>query len=211
MNAHYERPAMLSLFPALVGKQVLDVGCGAGWYSDYLLSLGAQVTAFDLNQDFVQHTQSRVGQRATVLQADLAQPLDFAQTSSFDLVLCPLVLHYLKDWQAAFAELHRVLKPQGILLFSTHHPFSDWQTFQTEDYFSVDLLEDEWDIGKVQFYRRPLTQISQDLQAAGFLIDRILEPQPTESFRQARPDWYERLMKSPWFLLIRAKKSGSGL
>lgn len=71
----------------------------------------------------------------------------------------------------------------------------------------MDLLEDEWDIGKVQFYRRPLTQINQDLQEAGFLIDRILEPQPTESFRQVRPDWYERLMKPPWSLLIRPKKS----
>ena len=206
-NAYYERPAVLSLLPPLANTSVLDAGCGSGWYTEYLLAQGATVTAFDFNADFVALTQSRTGSRARVLQADLAAPLDFAADGKLDLVICPLVMHYLKDWQPVFREFCRVLKPGGLLVFSTHHPFMDWTYFKTEDYYAVDLLEDEWDIGKICFYRRPLAAMSRDLAAAGFAIERLLEPQPTEDFQRVDPKAYERQMKKPQFLVIRAKKN----
>jgi SAM-dependent methyltransferase len=205
-NAHYERPAVLSVLPSLKNAKVLDAGCGSGWYAEYLLNQGAVVVAFDFNVDFVNLTRSRVGERAQVLQADLAEPLGFAKDDEFDLVVCPLVMHYLKDWQPALSEFHRVLKPQGVLVFSTHHPFQDWKFFNKEDYFAVELLEDEWDIGKVTFYRRPLTAMSRDLEATGFVIERILEPQPTEDFKRLNPKKYDHHMKNPNFLIVRARK-----
>ena len=205
----YDRPALLSLLPEVSQKNVLDVGCGPGWYSEYLLNEGAIVTAFDFNETFLKRTRERVGNRARVVRANLAEPLAFAKNSEFDLVVCPLVLHYIKAWQPVFQEFHRILKPQGILVFSTHHPFTDWQEFDVEDYFAIALLEDEWDVGKVMFYRRPLTAISEDLAAAGFAIDRILEPQPLESMRAVDREWFERLMKNPLRLMVRAcKKTG---
>ena len=205
-NAFYERPAVLSLLPPLAHARVLDVGCGSGWYAEYLLGRGAMVTSFDLNVEFVSLTRARVGESARVLQADLAAPLDFAVDGEFDAVVCPLVMHYLKDWQTALREFRRVLRPDGVLVFSTHHPFMDWKLFNTEDYFAVELLEDEWEVGKVRFYRRPLTAISQALEDAGFYIERLLEPQPTEDFRRVHPEGYERLKKNPWFLVVRARK-----
>jgi SAM-dependent methyltransferase len=205
-NAYYERPAVLSLLPPLAKAKVLDAGCGSGWYAEYLLAQGATVTTFDFDADFVALTQSRVGNRARVLQADLAAPLHFAGDGEFDLVVCPLVMHYLKDWQPVFREFYRVLKPEGMLVFSTHHPFMDWTYFKREDYYAVELLEDEWDIGKMRFYRRPIAVMSEDLEATGFIIERLLEPQPTEDFQRADPKTYERQMKKPQFLVIRAMK-----
>ncbi len=205
-NAFYERPAVLSLLPPLAGTRVLDAGCGSGWYDEYLLSRGATVTAFDLNPDLVATTESRVGGRARVLQADLARPLNFVGTGEYDLVICSLVMHYLQDWGPALGEFERVLNPRGMLVFSTHHPFMDWKLFDRSDYFAVELLEDQWDIGPVSFYRRPLTDISEALDAAGFTIDRLLEPKPTDDFKQAQPEEYEKLMRNPWFLCVRARK-----
>jgi len=206
-NAHYERPALISLLPPLDGANVLDVGCGPGWYADYLAGHGADVTAFDFNAEFVALTKARVGNRAKVVQADLAEPLGFAADHEFDIAVCPLVLHYLRDWRPTLRELNRVLKPNGALIFSTHHPFMDWQLFKTESYFAIELLEDEWeDIGRVAYYRRPLMAITEDLHSAGFWIERLLEPQPTDAFKQVNPKEYERLTKNPWFLFIRATK-----
>jgi SAM-dependent methyltransferase len=206
-NAHYERPALISLLPSLEGAKVLDVGCGPGWYAEHLVGRGADVTAFDLNAEFVGLTKARVGNRARVLQADLAETLAFAADQEFDIAVCPLVLHYLRDWRPTLRELNRVLKSGGVLVFSTHHPFMDWQLFKTESYFAIELLEDEWeDIGRVDYYRRPLMAITEDLCSAGFWIERVLEPQPTDAFKQVNPKAYEHLTRNPWFLFVRARK-----
>src|SRR5581483_12380676 len=86
-NAHYERPAMLSMMPPLVGATVLDIGCGSGWYAEHLSGQGAAVTCFDYNEHFVVLTRARLGNRAKVLRADLGQPLTFAGHAEFDLVI----------------------------------------------------------------------------------------------------------------------------
>ena len=205
-NVHYERPGTLSLLPALDGLVVLDVGCGPGWYAEYLLKQEATVTAMDLNADFVALTKERVGDKAIVQQADLSEPLTFAENEAYDLIVAPLVLHYLKDWQPTLFEFCRVLKPNGKLVFSTHHPFMDFTLYEVDNYFGMQHIIDKWEVGTMRFYRRPLTKISEDLEATGFVIERLLEPMPTEAFRKVHPKGFERLSNNPWFLFVRARK-----
>ncbi len=205
-NAFYERPATLSLLPPLAGLHVLDAGSGNGWYAEYLVSQGALVTACDVSPVMVQRTQARLRQRASVYVADLAQPLAFAQDSTFDLILAPLVLHYLEHWEPTLVEFHRVLRQQGWLVFSTHHPTADFQHHPANNYFATHLVEEEWgELGTVQFYRRPMSAIINALAASGFCIEHMLEPQPTQAFHQVHPAGYERLMRFPDFLAIRAR------
>lgn len=203
-NAYYERPAMLSLMPPLAGLSVLDAGCGSGWYAETMTEQGATVTAIDASPKLVAMTRARLGDRAKVFQADLGQPLDFLDDNAFELVISPLVLHYLETWEPTLSEFYRLLRPGGRLLFSTHHPFMDFQLFGLPDYFRIELLEDEWSTGKVTFYRRPLTAIAQALSSTGFLIECLLEPRPTPEFERADPTSYAKLMVNPWFLLVRA-------
>ena len=108
-NALYERPATLSLLPPLAGAAVLDAGSGSGWYAEYLLSQGAAVTSIDYNAEFVALTRARIGAQATVLQADLTQPLSFAGDGQFDLIVCPLVMHYVKEWTPTLREFYRLI------------------------------------------------------------------------------------------------------
>lgn len=205
-NAHYERPAMLRLLPPLAGLEVLDAGCGSGWYAEAMTAAGARVTSFDLNPDLVALARARLGPAARVHRADLSQPLDFAATAAFNLVVAPLVLHYLQDWRGPFAEFARVLRPCGRLVFSTHHPFMDWRVFDLPDYFATVEVEDDWDIGKVRFWHRPLTRIVDDLQATGFVVERLVEPRPEPAMAKADPERHARLMREPWFLLVRAMR-----
>jgi SAM-dependent methyltransferase len=206
-HLYVERPGMLQFLPDVAGKDVLDAGCGPGFYARFLADHGAHVTACDLNPVFVNRTHERTGQRVTVYQADLAEPLRFAHDSTFDLVVCVLVLHYLKEWRPTLREFHRVLRPTGQLIFSSHHPFSDLALSPTGDYFATDLIEDEWDIGTVHFYRRPLSKMSQDLFHAGFVIEEIAEPQPIMPPDGVLFPLYERARTTPMRLLVRARKS----
>jgi SAM-dependent methyltransferase len=206
-NALYERPAVLSLLPPLAGLDVLDAGCGSGWYGQYYLeNQVASLTCIDVSPKMLAATRSRLGERARILEADLEKPLTFAPDGSFDLIVAPLVMHYLRDWLPTLQEFKRVLRLNGRLVFSTHHPIMDFRLHNLADYFAITLIEDEWSTGKVSFYRRPLTKISADLHAARFVIERLLEPQPVAEEQWTDRQSYEKLMHNPWFLVIRARR-----
>lgn len=218
-NAYYERPATLSLLPDVNALHVLDAGCGPGVYTAWLLDHGAQVVAVDVTPRMVELTHQRVGNRAQVHCADLTQPLDFAADATFDLVVAPLVLDNIEDWEPTFIEFYRVLKPGGVLVFSCGHPFGDYllttqRQLVSGNYFAVEMFEMPWrGFGKpyplVKGYRRPLSAAIQPLLKSGFVLDTLLEPRPTEDFRRADLENYERLMNEPGFLCVRARKSSS--
>ncbi len=207
---HYERPVMLSLLAEVKGKRVLDAGCGSGSYSEWLVGQGAEVVAIDVSPKMVQLTRQRLGAAVEVRHADLGQPLDFLAGESFDLILCPLVLHYLKDWDSVLAEFHRLLRKSGRLVFSVHHPFMDFVKFEVENYFTTELVEDEWfGFGIpvcMPFYRRPLGAMIAPLAKAGFLIEQMIEPQPTAAYKKELPEEYEIFSKEPRRLCVRAVK-----
>jgi SAM-dependent methyltransferase len=207
-NALYERPAMLNLLPPLDGLRVLDAGCGSGIYAELLTDRGARVTGIDGSAAMLEHARRRLAGRGVELRvADLRNPLPFAD-ASFDGIVSALVVHYLRDWSVMLAEFRRVLRPGGWLAFSTHHPAAEAAYFQPARYLDVELLADEWTgVGTVRFYRRPISRIVNDLADAGFVIERMEEPLPTEAFRQVKPDAYERMLRQPDFLFIRARPS----
>ena len=209
-NAFYERPATLSLLPEVKGKRVLDAGCGPGVYSEWLIGRGADVVALDVSPKMVRLAQERLNNKVYVLQADLNQPLDFLQDTSFDIVLSALALDYVKDWGKIFQEFYRVLRLPGHLIFSVGHPFADFTLPGAENYFDTELLEYEWKgfgIPVVMpFYRRPLNALINPLLEAGFALERVLEPTPTEELRYKDPEDYEKLSRQPGFLCLRAVK-----
>lgn len=211
-NALYERPAMLGLLPDLEGRRILDAGCGSGWYAEKLIERGAVLDAIDSSAAMVEHARERLARGArkesgpTLQVADLVDPLPF-EDESFDGIVSPLVLHYLRDWRPTLGEMHRVLRPNGWLLFSTHHPAADAALFDTHNYFAVEHVVDHWDwVGRVEFFRRSLTEIVDSVVGSGFVIERLVEPLPTDEFRAAKPDEWERLMHQPEFLMILARK-----
>ena len=207
-NAHYDRPAVQSLLPNIEGLQMLDAGCGPGIYTDWLLQQGAAVTGIDGSARLIDIARTRVGDAAMFHVADLSQPLDFLATGSFDLILSALTIHYIQDIESLFAEFARVLKPGGCFVFSTHHPFYDYQR-DPNKYFLTELLTETWHFGgqpvEVRFYHRPLGAITGALSRSGFVIERLIEPLPSPEFKQADPEAYERLMLRPNFMAVRAR------
>ena len=143
-NAYYERPATISLLPDVKGKKVLDAGCAAGWYTKWLLEKGASVIALDFSPNMIEMTKKRVGNKAEIIRADLNDPLNFIEDESIDVVLSSLTLHYIKNWDVVMSEFNRILKKDGQLVFSVHHPFMDFTVYNKENYFLTELLEEEW-------------------------------------------------------------------
>jgi ubiquinone/menaquinone biosynthesis C-methylase UbiE len=141
----------------------------------------------------------------------LSKPLSFLDDSSFDIVLSPLVLEYIEDWSGTFAEFYRVLRPAGHFIFSVTHPFCDYLYFKSKNYFETELVGSEWQGFKpvkvnMPSFRRSLSAMMNPVTEAGFYFERILEPKPTEEFKNADPKHYEELSQLPCFLCVSARK-----
>jgi SAM-dependent methyltransferase len=145
------------------------------------------------------------------LQADLSQPLTFATSAAFDLVFSALTLHYIEDWRLLFREFFRILRANGMVVFSVNHPIYDSETRQTSVYYDTELCEMVWkNFGepypKITIYRRPFSAIINPILEAGFRLDMVSEPQPLPEYQTNSPAEYERWMRNPSLLLARAIK-----
>jgi len=210
-NAYLEMPATLSLLPNVGGKRVLDAGCGPGRYTEWLLDRGADVVGLDVSPAMIRQARKRVGRRARFHVADLGRALDFLDSNTFDLVLAPLVLDYIEDWQPLFREFNRLLKGFGPLVFSCGHPMADYERHPGADYFAIEYIEDEW-LGfgipvTVPCYRRPFGAILSTLVRTGFALEKFLEPRAGEEVKKRDPGAYERRHRLPGFMAVRARKT----
>jgi ubiquinone/menaquinone biosynthesis C-methylase UbiE len=207
-NAFYERPATMVLLGKVAGLRVLEVGCGSGILTTWLVDEGAAVTAMDVSPAMLDLARRSVGDRADLVVANLAAPLPF-ETDRFDVVVASLVLHYVRDWTAALRELRRVLSPRGAVVFSTHHPTMDWMLSSPDDYFAVEQVTDTWSIGgrgfEVTFWRRPLTAMCEAIADAGFVIERLVEPAPSPKVAERDAEAYEEIRTKPRFLFFRLR------
>lgn len=201
-NAHHEFPATTALIPDVDGLRVLDAGCGAGRYAEWLGDRGAAVVGCDVSEAMVEQARARLGDDASVHCADVAEPLAFADADAFDGVVCSGVLDYVEDWRDPFEEFARVLRPGGFLVASVGHPASEVNREAASNYFDVEPREAEFDVGPA-LYRRPLDEMVGTLLDAGFRLDALREPRPTEAFREAAPEEYDRTAGEPVFLCLR--------
>ena len=210
-NAYYERPATLSLLPSVEGKRVLDAGCGPGVYAEWLVDHGAEVVAFDVSPKMVRLARDRLQGRARIMEADIGRPLDFLESGSFDQVLSPLALDYVRDWGTAFREFHRVLRRPGHFVPSVWHPSDDFYAHHPDgNYFDIERVENTFSgFGtpvQVPSYRRSLSAMLDPLFGADFVLERLLEPTPIGAFEDQDPEDYRKLMREPGILCIRASK-----
>jgi malonyl-CoA O-methyltransferase len=119
-NELLERIGELKLTPL----RILDLGAGTGHASRALKRRFPKslTVAVDIAPGMLARArlQSRWLRRFERVRAD-AYSLPF-QSGSFDLVFSSLMLQWCDDLDAVFAEIARVLKPGGVLLFSTFGP-----------------------------------------------------------------------------------------
>jgi SAM-dependent methyltransferase len=181
LNGHYARPAIVELAGDVVGRRVLDVGCGSGPLSAALGDRGAIVTGFDSSAKMLELARHRLGPGADLHVADLTNPLPF-RDGAFDDVVASLVLHYLQDWAAPLAELRRVLRPGGRLIMSVNHPIIYKLANPEADYFATLKWSEEYTFSGqsavLTYWHRPLHAMTQAFTDAGFQISVISEPPP---------------------------------
>ena len=126
-----EESALLALLPPLDGLRALDAGCGSGRYVRALLARGVrQVVALDLSEPMLTRARASV---SGLVRGDMSSlPLC---DMSVDLVVSGLAIPDVADLDVVAREWRRVLRPNGLAVYSTLHPIGatrGWaRTFET--------------------------------------------------------------------------------
>jgi trans-aconitate 2-methyltransferase len=106
---------VLDRLPLEGHETVLDAGCGSGRVTRMLLDRlpEGRVVAVDSSRAMVEHARETLGERATLLQADLAElELD----APVDAVFSNAVFHWVSDHPRLFARMFAALRPGGRLI-----------------------------------------------------------------------------------------------
>ena len=106
--------------------KLLDIGCGDGYYVLDAVQEHIDAYGIDISMDALNNTLSEVKDR---ISFGSISEIPFGG-KEFDVITAfDIIEHILpKDTIKAIAEIHRVLKPQGIAIMTTPNPsyFNDW-------------------------------------------------------------------------------------
>jgi ubiquinone/menaquinone biosynthesis C-methylase UbiE len=121
----YPRESILKEVGIQPGFRVLDYGCGPGSYLIPLAELvgrSGRIHTLDVHPHAIQMVQDIASRkRLENVETILSDCRTGLPDQSMDVVLLYDTFHDLSDPDGVLTELHRVLKPNGILSFSDHH------------------------------------------------------------------------------------------
>jgi len=94
-----------------VGSKVADLGCGDGYASAKLASLGYNVTGADVSEEMLQKAKTSSGSLVEWVQSDISNlPFD---KQLFDGVLAINSMEWTENPLLVLKEIHRILKKDG--------------------------------------------------------------------------------------------------
>jgi len=104
----------------------LEVGCGTGKNTTWLIERAKHLTAVDLSEEMLKKAKEKiVSDKIQFRQADITGPWSFGNTV-YDLVTFSLVLEHIADLNHVFSEAGKLLPSDGYLYLGELHPFKQY-------------------------------------------------------------------------------------
>ncbi len=221
-------PAMTEACRDVRGLEVLDVGCGAGYFSREMAKRKAKrVVGIDISPNQLMHAKRRDESDDLGIEyvlGDAAEAIENFPEASFDLVTACVSLVDIPDPARVIRGAHRVLCDRGRLVFTNTHPvtdtaFREWHrdehgnkiAVKIGDYFDETPFVCKWTSDRYK-YNFETTGNNFTLQRwmrwviqAGFILEDFIEPHATEEAIAEWPGLDDTLI-APSFLIIVARK-----
>ena len=117
-------------------KHCLEIGCGTGKNTIWLLTICDQITAIDLSEGMLNRAKEKIhSDRVDFSLADITLDWTFAK-HSYDLVTFSLMLEHIEDLNAIFKKLSMITSSGSLIYIGELHPFKQYTgsmaRFETE-------------------------------------------------------------------------------
>jgi len=178
------------------GSKILDIACGNGLTSRRLAALGSHVTAFDFSVNLIEKARARSTHYQSlityhVLDATDEQSLLSLGEQQFDSALSNMALFDMPEIEPLFRALRKLLKPNGVFVFSLMHP-----AFNNP---SVALLAEEWDDGELHTrYAVKTSRYMTPFQSKGLALRN--QPRPQLYFHRPIKDYMNTAFQNGFIL-----------
>ena len=103
---------LLEFIPKNNEQTILDLGCGTGTLTAQLADLCSKVVGVDSSQNMIDKAQKQFSNVEFWVCDALALPFD----EEFDVIFSNAVFHWISDHNALLTNIHKALKPQGLLV-----------------------------------------------------------------------------------------------
>lgn len=199
-----ERPMMFKLVSQnLEGKVLLDAGCGSGIHLQEYLKRGCVCYGVDISEDMIKLAKENCPE--SNLKVGSVYDLEFPD-ETFDIVTASLVYTCVEDLDSAFKEIKRVLKSDGLFIFTMTHPInymfrdSEKDVFvPTHDYFDKSVLYRNIAKSGEKFpdYCRTMQDYFRFFLDNGFILRDFVENETKYYWLERYPDLDTRYLKVP--------------
>jgi 2-polyprenyl-6-hydroxyphenyl methylase/3-demethylubiquinone-9 3-methyltransferase len=160
----------------MAGKNVLDVGCGGGFYSLVVCRKGAEdVTLLDISPICVKAAKINLRENANVVPNGVianATNMPFRK-ESFDFVILVDIIEHIQADHVLLREIERILKSTGAMIIATQN--SNSLNYILEAFIRRHVLKNHswmgWDSTHVRFYNP--SRLFQLLKNSGFSIVKV--------------------------------------
>ena len=116
---------------------VLEIGCGTGKNTEWLLTKAKRLVAADFSAEMLAKAKEKnIANNVEFRQFDLRDDWKFSE-NQFDLITCSLTLEHIENIDFVFGQAHKVLRMNGLFYLGELHPFKQYQgskaRFETDD------------------------------------------------------------------------------
>jgi SAM-dependent methyltransferase len=113
-------PNLLRIVDPKKGVQVMEIGCGEGFFARAFAKAGATVIASDIGKELIAVAKEKGGGPEYVVSP--AENLSWAKSHSQNVVVGVLTLQNMEKIEPVFKEVARVLRDGGRFIFVLNHP-----------------------------------------------------------------------------------------
>lgn len=131
-----EAKALRTILSTISFNTVLEIGCGTGKNTAWLLQKAEHITAADLSEEMLSKAKEKIqSKKVAFIQANINDEWNFTE-KNFDLVSFSLVLEHIENLDHIFKEASNKLNDGGFVYIGELHPFKQYTgskaRFETE-------------------------------------------------------------------------------